>query len=36
MIYLTDDFEENRINPVTGQEWDPSWIVLMFLHGTFL
>lgn len=29
MIYLTDDFEENRINPVTGQEWDSSWIALM-------
>lgn len=29
MLYRVDKFEENGINPVTGREWDDSWIVLM-------
>lgn len=27
MIYSVDDLPENKINPITGQEYDSSWIV---------
>lgn len=27
MIYRVDDLPENKINPITGQEYDSSWIV---------
>lgn len=27
MIYRVDDLPENKINPLTGQEYDSSWIV---------
>lgn len=27
MIYRVDDLPENKINPITGQEYDNSWIV---------
>ncbi len=29
MIYRLDRFEENSINPITGQKYDDSWIILM-------
>ncbi len=29
MIYRLDELTENRINPITEQEWDSSWIILM-------
>ena len=29
MIYRIDNFTENRINPITNCEYDPSWIVLI-------
>lgn len=33
MFYRTDKLEENKINPVTGQEYDSSWIILMLTNS---
>lgn len=29
MIYRVDRLSENSINPITGHEYDNSWIILM-------
>jgi len=29
LIYRIDNFTENRINPITGSEYDESWIVII-------
>lgn len=35
MICVVDKFEENAINPITGREYDGSWIVIMVTHHPF-
>lgn len=33
MVYRVDTFEENKINPVTQNEWDDKWIVLIVTNN---